>query len=664
MLILHASLIRMKTIRFFRKYKPALRITTLTIGIILTTFVLIRNPLLRWYAEKKINHFNKQYHCALSLEGLRFSGLTGIRVQNAQLRSPKGDTLLLGEDIEIKIGLGRSIHPTAIQGKFFLFYLTCDKGKTNWDFIFSGKSTKTDTLQHQPIDLISRAHFISQLFFHYLPDLIRFQHLEIQASYNGVPLKITSDSLIFSNKPFINHFRLMDDSTNYDLKVEGYLNRSTKQGGMKIFPENPQRKWLPFLTRAAATGIDFDTLRVRFIEIQKDKKNYRMHLSGEVVRLRIDNRALSDDIVTLNNAEAQVGFVVQKNIIETDSGAFAMLNGLRLLFYSSLALKPQPVIRLKINTGWFPASNLFEALPGGLFDNLQGIRVKGDMAYRLRVELDTRYPDSLIFESKLNQRNFSILSFGRTPLNLMNEPFLYTAYEKGIPVRSFIVGPENPNFIPLGQIPLHLRYAVLTSEDGGFFQHNGFLPDAFREAMVANLKAGKFVRGGSTISMQLVKNVFLNRHKTITRKLEEALIVWLIENKRITSKDRMFEVYLNIIEWGPLVYGIKEASWFYFKKRPGNLTLAESVFLAGIIPSPKKFMYYVDPEGHPKPFLQNYYHLMGTKMVAKGFLTEDQLPLLDPFSVKIKGQAVNYLPQTDTLPSDSLQVVLPLEGIL
>ncbi|MDK2909468.1 MAG: hypothetical protein PWR20_1035 [Bacteroidales bacterium] len=244
-----------------------------------------------------------------------------------------------------------------------------------------------------------------------------------------------------------------------------------------------------------------------------------------------------------------------------------MLNGLRQPFYSSLALKPRPVIRLKVNTGWFPAFNLFEALPGGLFDNLQGIRVKGDMAYRLRVELDTQYPDNLIFESKLDQRNFSILSFGRAPLNLMNEPFLYTAYEKGIPVRSFIVGPENPNFIPLGQIPLHLRYAVLTSEDGGFFQHNGFLPDTFRDAMVANLKASRFVRGGSTISMQLVKNVFRNRHKTITRKLEEALIVWLIENERITTKDRMFEVYFNIIEWGPLIYGISEASRVLFQQK-------------------------------------------------------------------------------------------------
>lgn len=78
--------------------------------------------------------------------------------------------------------------------------------------------------------------------------------------------------------------------------------------------------------------------------------------------------------------------------------------------------------------------------------------------------------------------------------------------------------------------------------------------------------------------MQLVKNVFLNRNKNIARKLEEALIVWLIETERLTSKERMYEVYLNIVEWGPLVYGVQEAATYYFKKRPSQLTAEESIF--------------------------------------------------------------------------------------
>src|ERR1041384_6240758 len=89
------------------------------------------------------------------------------------------------------------------------------------------------------------------------------------------------------------------------------------------------------------------------------------------------------------------------------------------------------------------------------------------------------------------------------------------------------------------KISPYLRNAILTSEDGSFFFHNGFNEDAFRKSIAANYKAGKFVRGGSTITMQLVKNVFLTRHKTVARKVEEAFLVWLIENNNLCTKERM-----------------------------------------------------------------------------------------------------------------------------
>src|SRR5664279_2476881 len=116
--------------------------------------------------------------------------------------------------------------------------------------------------------------------------------------------------------------------------------------------------------------------------------------------------------------------------------------------------------------------------------------------------------------------------------------------------------------------------------------------------MILNIKERRFARGGSTITMQLVKNVFLNRNKTIARKLEEILLVWLIENQQLCSKERMFEVYLNIIELGPHIYGANEAAHFYFKKDASKLNLQESIFLASIIPKPKWFMYSFDKSGN------------------------------------------------------------------
>src|SRR6185436_18879584 len=112
-----------------------------------------------------------------------------------------------------------------------------------------------------------------------------------------------------------------------------------------------------------------------------------------------------------------------------------------------------------------------------------------------------------------------------------------------------------------------------------------------KKSIAQNYKAGKFVRGGSTITMQLVKNVFLSRNKTVARKAEEALIVWLIESNRLVSKERMFEIYLNIVELGPNIYGVNEASRFYFNKKVSELTMSESIFLASLLPRPKWFKY-------------------------------------------------------------------------
>ena len=207
---------------------------------------------------------------------------------------------------------------------------------------------------------------------------------------------------------------------------------------------------------------------------------------------------------------------------------------------------------------------------------------------------------------------------------------MYTAFEDGEPVKTFEIGSANPDFRKLSQISPFLQYAVMTSEDGGFYQHRGFLPEAFRDAIIENIKEGRFVRGGSTISMQLVKNVFLSRNKTIARKLEEALIVWLIENQQLCSKDRMFEVYLNIIEWGPVIYGANEASHFYFNKEASKLTLAEAIFMASIIPRPKWFKYNFDETGHLKASMAEFYRLVSAKMLNKGWITQHDFDNLVP----------------------------------
>jgi membrane peptidoglycan carboxypeptidase len=128
---------------------------------------------------------------------------------------------------------------------------------------------------------------------------------------------------------------------------------------------------------------------------------------------------------------------------------------------------------------------------------------------------------------------------------------------------------------------------VLTTEDGAFYKHHGFNRAAMRNALVANLKAGRFVRGASTITMQLAKNLFLFRDKTLSRKLEEIILADYIEDA--FTKKEMMELYLNVIEFGPNLYGITHAALHYFGRKPDELNLAESLFLASLLPSPLRF---------------------------------------------------------------------------
>jgi membrane peptidoglycan carboxypeptidase len=195
----------------------------------------------------------------------------------------------------------------------------------------------------------------------------------------------------------------------------------------------------------------------------------------------------------------------------------------------------------------------------------------------------------------------------------------------------------------------------MTSEDGNFYWHNGFNENAFRKSIAENYKKGRFARGGSTISMQLVKNVFLTRNKTIARKIEEALIVWLIESNRIASKERMYEVYLNIIEWGPGIYGAGEASAYYFNKKAADLTLAESIYLAMIVPRPKWFKYNFDETGKLKPHVADFYRIIANHLVRKEIITEEQKLALLP-DINLAGPAKELILIKDSLAIDSLSL--------
>lgn len=139
------------------------------------------------------------------------------------------------------------------------------------------------------------------------------------------------------------------------------------------------------------------------------------------------------------------------------------------------------------------------------------------------------------------------------------------------------------------QISEYLKKAVVAAEDGKFMQHHGFDWEGIQHALERNKDQGQVVAGGSTISQQLAKNLFLFNQRSFLRKGQEAIATWMME--RMWSKQRILEVYLNSVEFGDNIYGIEAATQHYFGKSSRSLSREEAIFLAAILPNPK---YYQD----------------------------------------------------------------------
>jgi len=164
---------------------------------------------------------------------------------------------------------------------------------------------------------------------------------------------------------------------------------------------------------------------------------------------------------------------------------------------------------------------------------------------------------------------------------------------------------ENRVVIPLEKISPILKKAVIALEDTAFYEHNGINPKAILRALVKDIIAGSFVEGGSTLTQQLAKNLFLTKKKHLSRKLSEAILALRIEKKY--SKDEILEMYLNQVYWGHNAYGIESASQQYFGKHASELSLAESALMVGMLQGPElysPFRNFAGAKGRQKVVLE------------------------------------------------------------
>ncbi|KQC12577.1 MAG: hypothetical protein APR63_10665 [Desulfuromonas sp. SDB] len=245
-------------------------------------------------------------------------------------------------------------------------------------------------------------------------------------------------------------------------------------------------------------------------------------------------------------------------------------------------------LALSLTGSEIKVEEVINMIPSPLIPNLKGITGEGSFDFHLGFIYHQDYPESteLIVEGTFHQLRITSLGEKINIARLRN-PFTTTIKIGSEIGQQLVVGPDNPNFICLDNLPRYVWGSVLICEDGGFWSHHGFSLFHLRRALRENLSAGHYISGGSTITMQLARNLFLSGDKTLSRKLEEAVLTWQLE--RNLTKKRILEIYLNIIEFGPGIRGIGEAAHYYFAVSAYDLTPLQAAYLATIIPNPRRY---------------------------------------------------------------------------
>jgi hypothetical protein len=614
-----------------------------------------RDALLKKIIAKAIAKAEKDYGLAVKIEAAGFSGLSAVAFKNISIVPKDRDTLSIIKEVTV----GVKIFPL-LFGDVKLSKINLSEGSVNvvWrdslsniDFMLK-KKNKDSTSISKKTDLSNLAHDLLNKVLYKVPDDMDIKNFKVSLNDNDTAsIKFLTTSAIIDNGELKSTIVVNDTAANWH--VNGMIKAGKKRFDIVLFADN-QKVELPYLNNKLNGKISFDTVRTAMESAGFSGGDFKISGVWAIKNLLIEQTRISAMPIIVPDAKVKADMLIGENYLCLDSSSTIFLKNASLHPYIKYTLSPNKIYELKLKAEEQDAQAIFDSFPQGMFQSLEGMKVQGKLNYNLNFYLDSATPDSVQFNSTLMPTNFKILRWGKTNLQKINADFTYTPYEYGKPMRDIIIGPSNPNFTRLADISPNFKNALLTSEDPSFFRHKGFVEESIRKSIAVNFKEKRFKRGGSTISMQLVKNVFLSRQKTLSRKAEEILIVWLIENNQLIGKQRMLEVYFNIIEMGTNVYGIGEAARHYFGKTPAELTVGEGIFLANIVPRPKAALFKFMSDGSLKEYLYPYFNFIGNTMARRGLTVTDTTGY-GFYNVRLKESLRQYL-MPDSLTLDTTVV--------
>ncbi|MFA6087143.1 transglycosylase domain-containing protein [Mucilaginibacter sp.] len=654
-----------------RRINPKyIRIAGITAAIIVV-IVLIggyiayskRETLLQKAIYKAKAKAKRDYNLDVKIGSAHFTGLSSVAFSDISVVPYQRDSLFSVKKFNVSVKIFPLIFGTIKLADVTLqnghLNLTSVKGVKNFDFLFKKKKDTTQT--SSKVDLSELSNNLINEVLYKIPDNLSLTNFLISFRDDSTRLNMLAQSAIIKSGNLASTIKVDDGAAQSTWHFDGKMHPSDKNIDVRLYADGKKVE-LPILQKKFKVILNFDTLTTRLTRVTNGHGETKIYSYLSVRNLLVNHPGLSTTDIIIPSGAIDANFFVGENYLSLDSSSVIHLKKITANPYIKYTLKPVKIYELKVHTGWLNAQDIFDSFPTGMFESLDGIQVAGKLSYNLNLFYNSSQLNDLQFDSRLDKDNFRIIKYGKTDLSKLNSTFVYTPYERGKPMPPHTIGPKNPDFVPLENISPNLRNAVMTAEDPSFYTNRGFVEESIRKSIITDIKDKKFKRGGSTISMQLVKNAFLSRNKTLSRKIEEILIVWLIENNRIMSKNRMLEVYFNIIEWGRGIYGVGEAARYYFGKEPSDLSIGEAIFLASIVPNPKAGIYAFQADGSLRPGLHGYFNLIGRLMAGKG-LTPRDTSAYGFYEVRLREGLRRQIAPIDTATADSLMLQPDDEGM-
>lgn len=408
---------------------------------------------------------------------------------------------------------------------------------------------------------------------------IRAQDMEFPAAQDyGLLTRITDSRLRFFPKSQILELSTkFVDSDNGRLNLEASLG---KQIDAKIFAENFDASRVFMAIDAPKFVVPGEVNGTAEVHYDPSVNIVDVTMSMRVLNTSVDVARLSTDPLILHAASVRLDALADLSgkALSVSRGRMELGPSAEISFGGRITQTPSGyTFDAEIGGDNILAVTLRDALPTSISEIVEDAIMDGMFNFGLHIAGHSEDPKNLVVEGHITG-DVQVLrdSPKADPLTLI---------ANGPPPQ--LTGIKATNWRSYEQLPPWLPGVLLAAEDAAFFQHTGFDWEGLKAALAHNLEHKALERGGSTISQQVAKNVFLTHERTVSRKLQEAYLTWRME--QVVPKERILEIYLNIAEWGRGTMGIEGAAKRYFKTSADQLTVPEVALMAAILPNPARF---------------------------------------------------------------------------